>query len=93
MHVAFTANGRCIAEFVCYRFDRSAEITLRLRDAVEAFKLISFNRHIEALRGPCRERHPDFRDNRRAPAGPGADFKQDFALKAGTDAVWSRARS
>jgi hypothetical protein len=55
MHVAFTANGRCIAELVCYRFDRSAEIALRLRGAVEAFKLISFNLHIEALRRPCCE--------------------------------------
>jgi hypothetical protein len=40
MHVAFAANGRRIAEFSRDLFNRGSKISLRLRGAIKAVKLI-----------------------------------------------------
>ena len=50
MHVAFAADGRRIAELARHLFDGGAEVALRLRGAVEAFKLIERHRRQDRAR-------------------------------------------
>src|SRR5262249_3835358 len=50
MHVAFAADSRRIAELARYLFNRGAKVALRLRGAVEAFKLIKGHRRKDSSR-------------------------------------------
>ena len=50
MHVAFTADGRRVAEFARDLFDGSAEMSLCLRGAIKALKLIECHRREDRAR-------------------------------------------